>query len=170
MTEGLPEPGWTACWAEAVRLARRARRHMPLVGALAILAAVGALGAAARRPLRTRATVVLRLTETGGGGLGRIGGGDRALRGYVTEVAFTSARLRALAARLGTPIGGSAAAVASLRARITVEVVQNHALALIPPAERPRSAHVRISYDDVDPGRARAMARELGNLLAATGR
>jgi hypothetical protein len=147
-----------------------------MVFGVAALATLGALFLAARRPIRQTATVVLRLTEDSKAPL-RLPWNDRALRGYVSEVALSQTQLLALIDRhrLFRKAPGSAEridpilAVDTLRERIDVEVVQNHAIALVDRDNRPRSAHVRIRFQDGDPARAVKIARELGELVVAAG-
>lgn len=169
-----PDPSWAALRATSGRLLRRARRHVWVVFGLVALATLAALGLAARAPVRQTATVVLRMTEDAKTPL-RMPWTDRALRGYVTEVALSQTQLAALIDRHRMfrvegvkfdPI----AAVEILRERIEVEVVQNHAIALETRGNRPRSAHVRIRYQDADPRRAMVIARELGELVVSIGR
>jgi hypothetical protein len=144
-----------------------------LVVGLTALATLGAVAVASRRPLRQRVTVALRLTEDAEGSA--LPWTDRALRGYVNEVALSQTQLARLIDRHHMfrqpgvkfdPI----AAVTTLRERIEVDVAQNHTIALIQRDNRPRSAHVRISYEDADPERALVIARELGDLVMETGR
>ncbi len=154
--------------AQSQRLLRRARRRPLAVGALAMLVTLAAAGLIARRPARHRAAVTLRFTDTDP--KSRIDFGDRALRGHVTEVAFSQSRLVRVAEGHGLLGNGDPSiAVSELRERITVEVIRNRSIALLPPAERPRSAHVRIAFDDADPVRARAVALDLARLVAASG-
>jgi hypothetical protein len=172
-----PDPSWAALSAHSGRLFRRARRHVWRVLGLAALATLGVLFMAARRPVRQTATVVLRMTEDVKAPM-RLPWNDKSLRGYVTEVALSQTGLLALIDRhrLFRVAPGSAQridpilAVELLRDRMNVEVVQNHAIALVPRDDRPRSAHVRISFQDSDPERAVKLARELGELVVATGR
>jgi hypothetical protein len=172
-----PDPSWAALRAHSGRLFRRARHHIWIVFGLAALATLGALGMAARRPIRQTATVVLRMTEDVKAPL-RLQWTDRTLRGYVSEVALSQTALLALIDRhrMFRKAPGSSEridpilAVDLLRERITVEVVQNHAIALVDRDNRPRSAHVRISYQDSEPRRAVKVARELGELVVAVGR
>jgi hypothetical protein len=169
-----PDPSWAALRVQTGRLFRRARRHVWVVFGLAVLATLGAMAMAARRPHRQTATVVLRMTEDVKAPL-RLPWTDRALRGYVSEVALSQTALLALIDRHRMfrdkpgrfdPIG----AVETLRERFVVEVVQNHAIALLRRDNRPRSAHIRIKYQDGNPARAVVIARELGELVVATGR
>jgi hypothetical protein len=167
------EPGWADIGRQASRLARRARRRPALVAACTLAATAAVVTVVARRPMRPRVAVVLRMTETQPG-VTRLGWTDRALRGYVTEVAFSQARLRELIRRrhlFRSAIAqeGMDGAVALLRDRITVEVVQNHVIALIPPRDRPHSAHVRIAFEDADPVRGLEVAKDLGRLVESTG-
>jgi hypothetical protein len=172
-----PDPSWAALRAHSGRLFRRARRHVWMVFGLAALATLAALGLAARRPIRQTATVVLRMTEDAKAPL-RLQWTDRTLRGHVSDVALSQTSLLALIDRhrLFRRAPGSREridpilAVDLLRERITVEVVQNHAIALVDRDNRPRSAHVRISFQDSDPQRAVKVARELGELVVAVGR
>jgi hypothetical protein len=169
-----PDPSWAAFRAHSGRLFRRARRHVSLVFGLVALATLGALGLAALRPVRQSATVVLRMTEDVKAPM-RLAWNDRALRGYVSEVAFSQTQLLGVIERnrMFRNMPGRfdpILAVELLRERITVEVVQNHAIALVERDNRPRSAHVRIRYEDGDPARAVRVARELGELVVATGR
>jgi hypothetical protein len=167
------EPSWAALGRHSGRLFRRARRHVRLVCGLAALATLGALGVAYRRPVRQRATVSLRLTEDAESSA--LPWTDRALRGYVNEVALSQTQLARLIDRHHMfrqpgvkfdPI----AAVATLRERIEVEVSQNHTISLIQRDNRPRSAYVHIKYDDGDPERVMVIARELGELMVEAGR
>jgi hypothetical protein len=169
-----PDPSWAALREQTGRLFRRARRHIWIVFGVAALATLGALGVAARRPIRQSATVALRMTEDVKAAV-RMPWTDRALRGYVNEVAFSHTHLLALIDRNRMfrnnpgkfdPI----VAVETLRERITVEVVQNHAIALVEPGNRPRSAHLTITFQDGDPGRAVKVARQLGELVMITSR
>lgn len=169
-----PDPSWAALREQSARLLRRARRHVWIVFGLAALATLAALGVAARRPVRQSATVALRMTEDVKAPI-RMPWTDRALRGYVNEVVFSHTALLALIDRHRMFRGQPGKfdpilAVELLRERITVEVVQNHAIALLDPDNRPRSAHVAIKFQDSDPARALRVARELGELLVATGR
>jgi len=172
-----PDPSWAALRVQSGRLFRRARRQVRLVFGLAALATLAALGMAARRPTRQTATVVLRMTEDAKAPL-RIQWNDRTLRGYVSDVALSQTALLALIDRHrmfrrapGSPERiDPILAVDVLRERITVEVVQNHAIALVDRDNRPRSAHVRITFQDSDPERAVQVARELGELVVAVGR
>lgn len=172
-----PDPSWAALRAHSARLFRRARRHVWMVFGLAALATLAALGLAARRPIRQTATVVLRLTEDVKAPL-RLSWTDKALRGYVTEVALSHTALLDLIDRnrLFRRAPGSSEridpiqAVELMRERIDVEVVQNHAIALIDRDNRPRSAHVRIRFHDGDAARALRLARELGELVVTAGR
>jgi hypothetical protein len=148
-----------------------------MVFGVAALATLAALALAARRPIRQTATVVLRLTEDSKAPL-RMQWTDRTLRGYVSDVALSQTALLALIDRHrmfrrapGSPERiDPILAVDVLRERITVEVVQNHAIALVDRDNRPRSAHVRISYQDSEPRRAVKVTRELGELVVAMGR
>jgi hypothetical protein len=169
-----PDPSWAALRVHTGRLFRRARHHLWMVFGMAALATLAALGVAARRPHRQTATVVLRMTEDVKAPE-RMPWNDRALRGYVNEVALSQTALLALIDRHRMfrdkpgrfdPIQ----AVETLRDRIVVEVVQNHAIALVRRDSRPRSAHIRIKYQDGNPVRAVVIARELGELVVATGR
>src|SRR6185436_102110 len=168
-----PDPSWAALRAHSGRLFRRARRHIWMVFGLAALATLAALGMAARQPVRQSATAVLRMTEDGRAPL-PMNWTDRALRGYVNEVALSQTQLAALLERRRMfRINGKfdpITAVEAFRERFEVEVVQNHAIALVSQDNRPRSAHVRIHYQDADPQRAVTIARELGELVVATGR
>jgi hypothetical protein len=167
------DPSWAALRAHSARLFRRARRHLGKVLGGAALITLMALAVTARRPVRQTATAVLRMTEDIKAPI-RMPWTDRALRGYVTEVAFSHTQLLAVIQRhrmfRGDGKFDPIAAVETFRERIEVEVVQNHAIALVERDHRPRSAHVKISYADGDPERALAVARELGELLVATGR
>jgi hypothetical protein len=169
-----PDPSWSALRVHTGRLVRRARRRIWVVLGLAALSTLGTLFLAARRPIRQTAIVVLRMTEDVKAPL-RLTWTDKAIRGYVSEVALSQTALLGLIDRHRLfrnqpgkfdPI----AAVDTLRERIEVEVVQNHAIALVARDNRPRSAHVRINYQDGDPARALVIARELGELVVATGR
>src|SRR5262245_29603034 len=156
----MVEPGAGTFLYETVRLVRRARRRPGAVLALTALAAVVTATMITFRSPPVRATVVLRMTETEPGATG-IGWTGRALRGYVTEVALSRRRLRDVIdeQRLTSSAGfAPATALATLQERITVEVIWNQAIALLPPEDRPRSAHVRISFEDKDPERALAVA------------
>lgn len=169
-----PDPSWAALRQQSARLFRRARRHVWIVFGVAALATLAALGMAARRPVRQTAVVALRMTEDVKAPL-RLPWTDRALRGYVNEVAFSHTALLALIDRhrmfrANPSKFDPIMAVELLRERITVEVVQNHAIALLDPGDRPRSAHVTITFQDGDPKRAVKVARELGELLVSTGR
>jgi hypothetical protein len=168
-----PDPSWAALSVHTGRLFRRARRHVWKVFGLAALATLGALGMAARRPHRQDAVVILRMTEDVKAPL-RLPWTDRALRGYVTEVALSQTALLELINKHRLFRGGGKfdpiEAVDTMRERFLVEVVQNHAIALVRRDNRPRSAHVRIKYQDGDPERAVVIARELGELVVATGR
>jgi hypothetical protein len=167
-----PEPSWGALQAQSGRLFRRARRRPGLVVGAAVLGTLMAAGLIARRPVRQTATVALRMTEDAQAPV-RLDWNDRALRGYVNEVAFSQVELLAIINRhhmfRNTPRFDPIVAVDTLRERIEVEVVQNHAIALVERDNRPRSAHVKIKYQDGDPERALAIARELGQLVVATG-
>jgi hypothetical protein len=168
------EPSWAALRAHSGRLFRRACRHVRLVFAIAALVTLAALGLASRRPVRQTATTVLRVTEDAKGD-SALPWTDLALRGYVNEVALSQTQLAALIDRhhMFRKVGerfDPIAAVATLRERIDVAVMQNHAIALIQRDNRPRSAHVRIDYQDGDPERAVLIAHELGELLVETGR
>jgi len=168
------EPGWPELRAETVRLLRRAWRR-PIVVTVAALACVASgLGLAAMRPLRARTAVVLRMTATDPTRPLGATWNSRALRGHVTEVVFSQQALRGVIRRhelYGFGMDGfdATAAIATLRERTTVEVAPNRMSALLPAAERPLSAYVRIAFDDANPERGRAVARELGRLVAATG-
>jgi hypothetical protein len=168
-----PDPSWAALRVHSGRLFRRARRRVWMVFGVAALATLMALGMAARRPHRQTATVILRMSEDQKAPL-RLSWTDRALRGYVNEVALSQTELLALIDRhhmfRGPDKFDPILAVETLRERIDVEVVQNHAIALVARDNRPRSAHVRISYQDGDPARAVVIARELGELVVAIGR
>jgi hypothetical protein len=167
------EPSWAALGRHSGRLFRRARRHVRLVSGLAALATLGVLVVAIRRPVRQRATVALRLTEDAESSA--LPWTDRALRGYVNEVALSQTQLARLIDRhhmfrqAGVKFD-PIAAVTTLRERIEVEVSQNHTISLIQRDNRPRSAYVRIKYDDGDPERALVIARELGELMVEAGR
>ena len=167
------EPSWATLRAHSGRLFRRARRHVWIVFGAAALATLATLFVAARRPVRQTATVVLRMTEDLRAPL-RLPWTDRELRGYVNEVALSQTQLLTLIDRHHMFRGKPGKfdpilAVETFRERILVDVVQNHAIALVERDNRPRSAHVKISYEDGDPERAVTVARELGELLVATG-
>jgi hypothetical protein len=174
MNEARREPSAAALRAESMRLFRRARRRPFWVLWLGALVTVGAAAMAARKPVRQRATVVLRMTEEARSA-GQLSWTDKALRGYVNEVAFSNTALLALIKRhkmfrsQGREFNGADALV-QLRERIGVDVAQNHAIALLAPGDRPRSAHVSISYDDGNTERAFAVAMDLGQLVGSTGR
>jgi hypothetical protein len=167
------DPSWAALRRHSRRLFRRARRHARLVFGLAALATLGALGVAIRRPIRQTATVSLRLMEDAQ--TSALPWTDRALRGYVNEVALSQTALAALIdhhhmfRQVGVKFD-PIVAVATLRERIEVEVMQNHTIALLDRDNRPRSAYVHIAYQDGDPERAQVIARELGELLVDSGR
>ncbi len=131
------------------------------MAALAALGAAVAPGLAAHRS-KPRVTVVLRVTDSDPAGARRTGFAHRALRGHITEVVLSQGRLSEVARR-------HALAASDLRRRMTVEVIQNQAISLLPPAGRPRSAHVRIGIQDSDVHRAAAIALDLGRVAAATG-
>jgi hypothetical protein len=168
------EPSAAAMRAESTRLFRRARRRPMWVLWLGAFVTFGAAAMAARKPVRQRATVVLRMTEEARS-QSQLSWTDKALRGYVNEVAFSNTALLNLIKqhkmfRSQAREFNAADALVQLRERIAVDVAQNHAIALLAPGDRPRSAHVRISYDDGNPPRAFAVAMDLGQLVVATGR
>jgi hypothetical protein len=166
------DPSWAALRRESARLLRRARRRAPLVFGLSALATLAAAGVASRRPIRQSATVTLRMTEDVRAPI-QLPWTDRALRGFVNEVALSQTQLlRVIDAHhlfRGPGKFDPIAAVEVFRERINVDVVQNHAIALVERDNRPRSAHVQIEYQDANPERALVIARELGQLLVETG-
>lgn len=168
------EPGSSALAWETRRLWRRACRRGWLWAALCALIIIGALGATTRRPIRHTAKAVVRFTQTEPRNGSRTPWTDRSLRGYVTEVAFSQRRLLDIIERYrldggpGTP-ADPPLAISELREHIVVEVLQNRAISLLDPADRPRSAHVVIRFAHADRERARAVATDLARLVVATG-
>jgi hypothetical protein len=179
------DPDWSDVGAEIERSWRKARRRPWAIAGLTAFFAMAAAGLSARRPVRHQAQITVRLTDPDRREAARAAWTDRALRGYVTEVAFSQSNLLRLMqayrgparARSGfAPTGGSVrtpvsmpvADIEALRERIEIEVVQNHAIGLMDPADRPRSAHVIIRFSHADRERALSVAKSLAALVAST--
>lgn len=159
------EPGLVSLLAHAARLFRRARRRPVLVMGVSLVAAA-AVGAYLKvTPQWHHATVILRASEPTLVDLGRRGWTNRELRDEVTNLVFSDENLLA-AFRKATgedkPLNAREVA-ADVLDWTTVEVRQNHALALLTPEERMPSAHVAITVRCPWP-----IALPLARALAAT--
>lgn len=168
------EPGMRTLRWQSARLLRRARRRTWLLLAASLLVTLAALGVTARRKPLQKVSAVLRITETNREIADRSDWNNRALRGYVTEVAFSNAALLEIIQRrklFRTKDGRfePTAALTELREMVAVEVVQNHVISLLEPGERPRSAHIYITVTDSDRDDALMLAQDLAALVAATG-
>lgn len=163
------EPGLPAALKELGRLGRRGLRR-PVVVLLAVALVTSAAAALAwRRPPIHKVQRILRVTETPSAHPTA----TRDVRGYVENVALTHERLLALVRKhhvtnLDLPGADPVAAVEDIRDSLSIEVVRNPAMALLPPAERPNATRVIVRYESPDPGEAIAVADDLVRTITGT--
>jgi hypothetical protein len=162
------EPDLRAALRELQRLLRRAAARPIVTLLLALLTAAGVAGNIARKQLVYDARVVFRVTESDFEA-GTAPPPARALRAYVLDVAFSSARLlevmRAHHLYGSTTARDPTLALESMREDIEVQVWRNYFIQDRAADEAGRSAHLAIGYTGTTPEQALAVVHDLGRLV-----
>jgi hypothetical protein len=155
---------------QAWRIGGRARRRPWVTLGLTLVLAGIFVAVQARRPKMYTAEVGLLITE----GVLKSDGHPRPhgeLRAVIDDAIFVTARFEEmvdkhdLVKKLG--LSSKAVAVAKVKKLIEVEVWQDYFDSYRRSTDPPRSAHVTIGFSAPDPETALAVARDLGELLAA---
>jgi hypothetical protein len=162
-------PLGTAAGNAIRRLVHRARYSWPVCLLLALGTSAALTGWRARIPSQSEVTVVLRAIEgTVGGSEADLGTG--ALRGYITNVVFTTAHLVDLMKKRFPAVEQQdPTTVADNVREQTYLSIQGHDLVEdFKPEDMPRSARITLTFRGGDPQATLTLARDLADLVVSS--